>query len=94
MNALFDRLTRTVVRRGLKNGLLAGDGKWLALGAVAWLVRFLAKHQEPDVEVEELKPGERIVVTNIGPPVRGRRAKKAHPRIAVERSVPIRSDSD
>lgn len=76
MNAFIDRITRTAVRRGLRDGLLAGDGKWLAIGAVAWLVRFLRKTRAPEVVVERLKVGETIVVTNIGPQ-KGRRARKA-----------------
>jgi hypothetical protein len=76
VGALIDRLTRAAVRRGIRQGLLAGDGKWLAAGAVAWLVRFLMKKHEPAVVVEELKPGETLLVTNIGPQT-GRKARKA-----------------
>ncbi len=76
MKGLADRLTRAAVRRGLRNGLLAGDGKWLALGAVAWLVRFLAKRQEPETVRETLGVGETITVTNLGPPPRRRQARR------------------
>jgi hypothetical protein len=76
VGSLIDRLTRAAVRKGVRQGLLAGDGKWLAAGAVAWLVRFLMKKNEPGVVVERLKPGETIVVTNIGPQ-RGRKARRA-----------------
>ncbi|MGO9197796.1 MAG: hypothetical protein ACLQK4_11810 [Acidimicrobiales bacterium] len=77
MNSFIDRLTRRALRRGLRDGLLAGDGKWIAAGAVAWLVRFLMKQREPEVVVERLRVGEAILVTNIGPPLRGRKARKA-----------------
>lgn len=76
MAGLVDRLTRAAVRRGLRQGLFAGDGKWLALGAVAWLVRLLRKRHEPEVVVEQLRRGESILVTNIGPQ-HGRAARKA-----------------
>lgn len=77
MKGLTDRVTRAAVRRGLKEGLLAGDGKWLALGAVAWLVRFLSKRQEPKTVVEELRVGESLTVTNLGPPLKRRAARRA-----------------
>lgn len=75
MNSLVDRVTRAALRRGIRDGLLAGDGKWLALGALAWLVRYLMKTREPEVVVEKLAVGESLVVTNLGPQ-RGRKAKK------------------
>ena len=75
MLSLLDRLTRTLVRNGLRRGL-AGDGKWLAIGAVAWLVRFLMKKREPKTVTETLARGERIVVSNLGPPPRHRAARK------------------
>jgi hypothetical protein len=76
VNGFVDRITRTAVRNGLRKGLLAGDGKWLALGAVAWLVRFLAKKQEPETVVEQLKVGESLVVTNLGPAPKRRERRR------------------
>jgi hypothetical protein len=78
MNGYIDRLTRNAVRRGLKDGL-RGDGTWLALGAIAWLVRFLRKKNAPAVVVERLRVGEAILVTNIGPQ-KGRKARRARKR--------------
>jgi hypothetical protein len=77
VNSLIDRVTRRVLRRGLRDGLLAGDGKWIAAGAAAWLVRFLMRKREPEVVVERLRVGETIVVTNLGPPLGGRKRRKA-----------------
>lgn len=76
MKSLLDRLTRTLVRRGFREGLLKGNTAWLAAGAAAWLVRYLMKKREPEVIVERLAPGERIVVENLGPQ-HGRAARKA-----------------
>jgi hypothetical protein len=76
VRGLTDRLVRAGIRRGLRNGLLAGDGKWLALGAAAWLVRFLAKSKEPETIRERLRVGESITVTNLGPPLRRRQARR------------------
>ena len=77
MNGFIDRVTRSALRRGIRQGLLAGDGKWLAAGAVAWLVRFLSTRREPKVVVERLRVGEAVVVTNLGPQPRGRKARRA-----------------
>lgn len=57
--------------------MLAGDGLWLALGALGWLVRYLRKTHEVEPVVEELKLGESILVTNIGPAPRRREARRA-----------------
>lgn len=76
MKSWLDRATRSLVRQGLRRGL-GGDGKWLAVGAVAWFVRFLMKKREPAVIAEQLRPGETLVVTNVGPPPRGRKARRA-----------------
>jgi len=80
VKSLVDRLTRAALRKGVRDGLLAGDGKWLAAGAVAWLVRFLMKQREPGLVVEQLRAGETITVTNLGPQPRGRKARKAEHR--------------
>ncbi len=94
MNSLIDRVTRRALRKGLRDGLLAGDGKWIAAGAAAWLVRFLMKTREPEVVVERLGVGETIVVTNIGPPLRGRKRRQARraERRAVSDLAPASTD--
>lgn len=74
--SLIERVTRNLVRRGVRDGLLAGNGVWMALGAVAWLIRFLRKRPSPKVVTETLRSGESIVVTNVPAPPFGRRARK------------------
>lgn len=76
MRNWFERLTAALVRRGVRQGVLGGNGTWLAIGAVAWLARFLARRPERRVVVEELALGETIVVTNVAPPPTGRRRRK------------------
>lgn len=85
MNGFVDRITRTAVRNGLRKGLLAGDGKWLALGSIAWLVRFLAKRPEPETVVEQLRVGESLVVTNLGPAPKRRERRRQQRQ---ERALP------
>lgn len=77
MKGWIDRRLRQILRRGVRDGLLAGDGLWLALGAFAWLGRFLLKTREPEVVREKLAIGQTIVVTNLGPPLSRRQRRKA-----------------
>jgi hypothetical protein len=79
VGGLVDRLTRAALRRGVREGLLGRDGRWLVAGAGALLVRVLMKRPEPSVVVEQLRPGESLLVTNIGPQ-RGRAARRARRR--------------
>jgi hypothetical protein len=72
----IDRLTDRLVRKGLREGLLGGSGQWLAVGAVAWLVRFLRRKPQRRVVTEKLKLGETIVVTHTAAPPFGRKARK------------------
>ncbi|HLI44269.1 MAG TPA: hypothetical protein VKU92_07345, partial [Acidimicrobiales bacterium] len=58
---------------------LGGDGKWLVAGAGAILVRLLMKRPEQSIVVEQLRPGESLLVTNIGPQS-GRAARRARRR--------------
>jgi hypothetical protein len=79
VNALIDRVTRTAVRKGIRQGLLAGDGKWIAIGALAWLVRFLRRTRDPQTIVEQLRVGESIIVSNLGPRPNRRSRRKESP---------------
>ncbi len=76
MKRLLERTARELVRRGVRDGLLGGNGLWLAAGAAAWLVRWLARSEAPPVVREEIRVGETITVTSVAPPPFGRRARK------------------
>jgi hypothetical protein len=84
MRSWFERLTAALVRRGVRQGLLGGNGAWLAIGAMAWLARFLARRPDRRVVVEELAVGETIMVTNVPPPPTGRRRRKLAARARQE----------
>jgi len=71
-----DRVTRNLVRKGLREGLLGGNGRWLAVGALTWLARFLRAKPQPRVVTEQLKLGESILVTHRPAPPYGRRARR------------------
>ena len=76
MSSIYERLTRSLVRKGVREGLLGGNGRWLAVGAIAWLVRFLRSKPRPRVVTERLKLGESILVTHVAAPPFGRRARR------------------
>lgn len=77
MAGRFDRLTRRLVRDGLRRGILEGNDLWLAVGSVAFLVRVLARKDKPKVVTEQLALGESIVVSHQPAPLRGRAARRA-----------------
>jgi hypothetical protein len=80
----LDRWVRQLVRRGIRSGLIEGSNLWLSVGAVAWLLRFLARRPSPQVSVERLRLGESLVVSHVPAPPRTRRAKKKAARAAVK----------
>lgn len=82
MYSFLDRWTRRLVRRGLRAGLIEGSNIWLSIAAVAWLVRFLARRQAPQVSVEKLRLGESLVVSHVPPPPATRRARRKAQREA------------
>lgn len=76
MRGILERVTRNLVRRGIRDGLLGGNGIWLALGVSAWLIRWLSKSPAQRVVTERLRVGESITVTSVPPPAFGRKARK------------------
>ena len=84
MAGRIDRLTRRVMRDGLRRGILEGDNLWMILGSVALLVRVISKKDKPKVVSETLALGESIVVTHLasangGRPSRRGRGSAAQP---------------
>jgi len=73
---LLERLTGGLVRRGIREGLLGGNGIWFAAGAVAWLVRWLSRPPGERVVREQIRVGETITVTSVPAPAFGRKARK------------------
>jgi hypothetical protein len=76
MGKLIARIVDGLVRRGLRRGLLEGSNLWLAVGAAAFVVRFISRAEEPKLVSERLALGESIVVTHLPAPTSGRRARK------------------
>ncbi|MGH9172667.1 MAG: hypothetical protein ACRD0Z_17675 [Acidimicrobiales bacterium] len=76
MTGLIERLTRSLVRRGIRDGLMGGSGAWLALGAGAWLLRFLMHRPSGRVITEKIRLGETITVTSAPAPPFGRKARR------------------
>ena len=56
--------------RGLRKGLLGGDRRWFAIWAVIFTAQTVHKvvKQKPVVERFDLKPGETVVITDLGAP--------------------------
>lgn len=77
MQALLHRLSRRLLRQGIRRGLFEGSELWIAIGAVALLVRVLTKPWQPPVAGERLRVGESIVVTHLPPPPGRRAARRA-----------------
>jgi hypothetical protein len=69
----------TARQRGLYEGLLGGNRRWLVLGGVAWTVRAVGWAIRRDERVlyrERLRPGEQLVITERQrQPKRSRRAR-------------------
>jgi hypothetical protein len=63
----LDRLLSYLLRRGLRRGLLGGEGRWVLLGGAALLVRLVGKavKRKPElVYSEKLGVGQRLVITH------------------------------
>lgn len=75
------RPVRIIKRKGLTSGLFGGDSKWLALGGLVWAagkVRGLLGFGEPEpMYIEDLKPGQRLVIAHSEPRKRRRSKAKA-----------------
>jgi len=84
VGSFLDRWARRLVRRGVRSGLIEGSNLWLSIGAVAWLLRFLARRPPAQVSVERLGLGESVIVSHVPAPPRSRRARKKAARKAAK----------
>jgi hypothetical protein len=85
MSGLFDRLTRSLLRQGLRRGLLEGSAAWLIVLAAVWLVRLLGRPEEPQRLTARLPAGQSILVRQLEP--LSRRARKRGRDLGGGRSV-------
>jgi hypothetical protein len=54
--------------RGVKDGLLKGQRVWAVVGAVAWIIRLVARmaSRRPEMVAREvLQPGQSITITSV-----------------------------
>jgi hypothetical protein len=65
---LIGRLFGALRGRGLRNGVLGGNRRWLTIWAVIFTAQTVHKVMKPKPVVErfELKPGETVVITDLG----------------------------
>lgn len=77
MRERVKRLADKLLRKGLRRGVTEGSNFWLALGAVALLVRMLAQQDKPLKATEELRVGESIVVSHLPAPPTRRATRRA-----------------
>lgn len=70
--------SRVLRQRALYRGVFGGDRLWLSVGAVMWVWKFMRrtlKGGDPTARyIEELKPGERLVITH--PESKSRRQRR------------------
>jgi hypothetical protein len=66
-------------RNGLNRGFLGGSRPWMVIGGIAYgarMVRWLARRRQEVVFSQEIRPGERLLVTPIAASEkRGRRRR-------------------
>ena len=76
MNTLAKALFRRLVRTGVKRGLIDGNRLWLYVGGLSWVLRMLLKQKRPIVRRESLEPGETLVISNVSSSRRAKRFQK------------------
>lgn len=71
--------SRILRQRALYRGLFGGNRAWMGVGAVMWTyktIRKLFSGGDPSARyIEELKPGERLVITHPEPAPKRRRKR-------------------
>lgn len=77
MRAFLERISKRYVRIGFRRGVSESSDLWLAIGALALLVRVVSKKDKPSSVVERLKVGETITVTHLPAPPTRRAERRA-----------------
>ncbi|MDA8035033.1 MAG: hypothetical protein M0T71_12825 [Actinomycetota bacterium] len=77
MLGLVDSLARRVAPRALRRGLAEGNTTWLALGAAAFVLRWLVRPEQAKVSSEDLRVGEALLVRHLPPPPTRRQRRRA-----------------
>lgn len=76
----FRAVTR-LRRAGLRKGITGGSRGWLALGIAAWGIDKLRQSNDPVlVAREELKPGQRLIISHGGNTIDIEEPAKGQPR--------------
>ena len=67
---MIGRLAGALRGRGLRKGVLGGNRRWLAIWAVVFTAQTVHKVTKPKPVVErvQLKPGETLMITDLGVP--------------------------
>jgi hypothetical protein len=67
---LIGRLIAVLRLRGLRRGVVGGNRRWLTIWAVIFTAQTVHKVMKPKPVVErfQLKPGETVVITDMGVP--------------------------
>jgi hypothetical protein len=67
---LIGRLVQLLRGQGLRKGVIGGNRRWMTIWAVVTAGHFMHKllKSKPVIERFELKPGETVVVTDLGAP--------------------------
>ncbi len=63
-------MLRTLIRIGVRKGLIGGSRPWFVVGAAAGALRLLGRlaAKEPEVVYcEDLEPGQALVITHLPP---------------------------
>jgi hypothetical protein len=75
VRGLLERFSKRYLRVGLRRGVSEGSDLWLAVGALALLVRVLMRKDKPATVTERLAVGESITVRHL-PAAPSRRAAR------------------
>lgn len=68
---MIDRAIGLLMASGWRRGVRGGNQVWIVVGLAAWLLNRVRSQRQPTkVYLEDLGPGEALVITHHPPPVR------------------------